>query len=547
MVELICILLVILASAAFAERRLLRYLRFFQQEEYDRRRLLAWISANRAFDSRGTLVAALAAFVHGSLIVFGYLSADSQLIFSALFAGVLVLIVSVEEDPRKAGKIKLKMTERASRLYESALVLYLAALLLAGAGSFAFLGRGGPTVFWLTQLVFFQAVPLFLVLAGLILQPGENRLQLKFLDEARRMRTAVAPYIIGITGSYGKTSTKAILGKLLEVTLGPTFWPQQGINTLMGITREVREKLRPGHKYAVVEMGAYREGSIRKLCQLMPPDAAIITAVGLMHLERFGGAENIYRAKSELAQELPENGLLVCNGDNPGARRIAAEFPKARTILYGLNPQDGKLDVWMSDIEFTSEGSKFVIYWQHSALPGFTPLHGKPVLSNVLGAFTMACALGADPSFTLGALRNLEPVSNRLQVVKMGSYIQINDAYNSNPVGFAAALEVLGALPGKRRILVTPGMIELGEEQDAENEAAAAKAAQVCHLVLVVGKVNRDSLERGLLKGGLGREKIQFFDYRDEALAELKNITRAEDVILLENDLPDLYEIDARF
>jgi UDP-N-acetylmuramoyl-tripeptide--D-alanyl-D-alanine ligase len=381
----------------------------------------------------------------------------------------------------------------------------------------------------------------------LVLQPGERAIQEKFRREAEGILHDVKPYVIGITGSYGKTSTKNTLAKLLNVCLAPTFWPKGGINTVMGITREIRAELKPAHKYAVIEMGAYKIGSIRRLCEFTPPNAAIVTAVGLMHLERFGGAENVFRAKSELAQAVPADGILVCNGDDEGARRMAAENPKAKTLLYGFNPAAGKLDSWISDIEVSVSGTSFRLHWGEASHAAFVPLHGKPALSNLLGAFTMACALGADPQYLVGAMHNIEPVSNRLEVRKYGGFVQINDAYNSNPVGFAAALELLQALPGERKILVTPGMIELGEEQARENEKAAELAARICNLVFVVGSINREPLCRGLERGGLGQEQIRCYPHRDQALSILHSERKPGDVILLENDLPDLYEMDLRF
>ena len=530
-------LAIAVGSIGFTRRRLLQYLRFLQQEEYSGPRFLAWLRQNKMFDTKGSAIALVMAGI-------GYIAGPSTFVFilTALAAGLLIFIASSEKDPRVQGKIRLNMTERATRIFRTALALYCLGLLLLCV--FFALWSLSAASFWLWQIVFFQLSPIWLTTAVAILQPGEDARQKAFLNEAKEKFAAMKPYVVGITGSYGKTSTKAILGKMLEVALGPTFWPQKGINTPMGITREIRERLSSGHKYAVIEMGAYYIGSIARLCDLTPPHAAVITAVGLMHLERFGGAENVFQAKSELARAVPADGILVCNGDNEGARRMAKENPKAVTLLYGMNKEVGPLDAYLDNQKANLTGTTFTIHWKDKTYDGFTPLHGRPALSNVLASFTMAAALGADPEYLLGAIRNLQPVSNRLEVKQEGSHVQINDAYNSNPDGFAAALEVLADMPGKRRILMTPGMIELGTEQDVENQRIAELAAKICDLVFIVGTVNRQALLSGLRKGGFDESKVTLFESRSAAFEALARVRQEGDIVLIENDLPDLFESD---
>lgn len=541
MFDLLCILVIATGSILFFVRRSLRYLRYFQQEEYNPSRFGRWFVEKRAFDTRGTAVAMLAWVV--TLLVSGL-----SLPLSMGGAIALGAIAFREEDPRKVGKLTLKMTERAKRIYKTALVIYTLVVLLVSIGFILIPPSGTASWFWLTQVFFIQTTPLWLIVANGILWPGEKNRQTGFLNEAKSILHQVEPYVIGITGSYGKTSTKAILGKILEC-LEPTFWPPGSINTQMGITREIRERMKPEHHFAVIEMAAYHRGSIKRLCDFTPPRAGIVTAVGLMHLDRFGGQENIYLAKSELPQAIPDDGILVCNGDNEGARKIASEYPKKVTLLYGLDTDKGHLDCWMSDVQSSAEGTSFIIHWQGKEYKGFTRLLGKPMLSNILAAFTMACALDFDPEYVMAAIYNLEPEKHRLNPVKNGDGLILDDSYNSNPIGFKSALEVLDAIPGSRKILVTPGMVELGELQDVENSKMGTEAASVCDLVAVVGDTNREALIKGLREGGLKEGQLLEFENRDSALSFLMNQeNRGEgDVILIENDLPDLYEAAAKF
>jgi UDP-N-acetylmuramoyl-tripeptide--D-alanyl-D-alanine ligase len=294
-------------------------------------------------------------------------------------------------------------------------------------------------------------------------------------------------------------------------------------------------------------MGAYGIGSIQRLCGLTPPKAAIVTAVGIMHLERFGSEENVFIAKSELAQAVPEDGILVCNGDNPGARRMAEANRKSTTLLYGLDPTSGPLDCCATEILFTSEGTKCVVQWKGEAFHVQTPLLGRPALSNALAAFTMACALGASPAYAAAALGNLQPVDNRLVLDRKGSVSFIRDAYNSNPTGFSAALEILHTIEGKRKILLTPGMVELGDRQYKENELIAEKAAKVCDLIVVISPVNRDALLSGLTKAEYPKERTIVVETRAQAFTYLTQHQIPGDLVLIENDLGDLLEGEVKF
>ncbi len=525
----------------FCYYRTLTYLRFFQQEEYDAGRFIRWIKNNLAFDKRASVSLLI------SFIILHFLKSDFLAALCLFFA--FGYLASLQKDPRKSGKIKLNMTARASRIFSIAFGKFIISYSLL-----SYLCPGCSSIvnenFEKLLLVHFGLVhfiPFSLILANLILYPIEKWTKRKYKNEAIKKLKRINPYVIGITGSYGKTSVKAALGEVLNNTLAPTFCPPKSINTEMGITREIRENLRDAHKYAVIEMGAYNVGSIKRLCNLTPPNAGIVTVVGMAHLERYGSVERIYDAKSELPQALPNEGMLVCNGDNEGARRMIKEFPKKTNYLYGMKPELGHLDCLASNIEYSIEGTRFKLKWKDKEYNGMTKLLGLSALSNLLGVFTMACALGADPEFVLATLRNIKPVDNRLSLSKEGETYYLRDAYNSNPLGFEAALDVLEKLPANRRILMTPGMIELGHEQYAENKKAAFKAAKICDLVIVVGETNRKALIDGLIEGGASGSAILCCASRSEAFAKLSSEIQSRDVVLIENDLPDLYEVSEKF
>lgn len=526
---------------ALAHARLLIYLRYFQQEEYDAKRFFRWIAKYSAFDKRGFAVG-LIAFL--SL----YLSNTIILPILIIISGYLYLTINTK-DPRKVGKIKLNMTARASRIFYIALLILIAIFISMALPCLSCHEDKKSSLFRFIaiQILLLQFIPLSLVISNFLLSPFEKRTKLKFKNEAINILKSINPYVIGITGSYGKTSVKSALGEVLNLALAPTFCPPKSINTEMGITREIRERMKPEQKYAVIEMGAYNVGSIDRLCKLTPPQAGLVTVVGMAHLERYGTAERVYQAKSELAKWVPQGSILVCNGDNEGSRRMATEFPKKTTLLYGLNPEHGHLDCKASNIVLSLDGMTFDLDWQGKTYSGSTRLLGRPALSNLIGVFTMACVLGADPDYVLAIIRNLKPVDNRLSLSKEGEIYFLRDAYNSNPLGFDAALDVLKQLPAKRKILMTPGMVELGDQQFVENKKAAQMAANFCDAVILVGEINLTALKEGLQVGGLSENSIYICKTRDEAFKKLNEIIKAGDLVLIENDLPDLYEVEEKF
>jgi UDP-N-acetylmuramoyl-tripeptide--D-alanyl-D-alanine ligase len=557
-------LLIAAAGLYFCRRRDFRYLQYFQQEDYEGKRFLTWCKQKSVFDTRGSLIAIIAVTsIVGCTIFNDFLG----VLASCLLSVVLIYRARAEENPLITGKVRLKLTERARRIFDTAQSINALLQLTSTVLSLVVLGKIALAACWFSQLLIFQLQPLVLVLAKVLLGPQEKALQADFAEEARAIVKNVHPTVVGITGSYGKTSTKVILNEILD-SVAPTFSTPRSINSYMGVTREIRERMKSAQKFAVIEMGAYYLGSIRRMCGLTPPTVGIVTAVGEMHLERFGNQENLFKAKSELAQAVPNDGILVVNGDYDLCRKMAEDNPKRITFIYGLDKAKGPLDGYMYDLVTSDKGTSFKIDFHGRVYEGFSKLLSKPLLANALAAFTAAMALGCAPEVALAAIRNAKTESNRLEpvrtalsamagaaangngkeAVKPGEILRLNDAFNSNPVGFSAALDVLGELPGGRKVLVTPGMIELGERQVQENEKMAKKAATMCDLVVVVGRTNRDALISGLQQGGMAQERYQVHETMQGALQYLgRSYCSDGDIVLIENDLADLYESTPRF
>ncbi len=513
----------------FAARRLLTYLHLFQQEEYDGRRFLAWLALNRGWDRRLSLV--LLAIFAAQLMLEGRVAPPGLLM--ALAGAAFVGAAALERDPRKTAKKLLAMTARATRIYAIALVL------TAGIGLVAALSSD-RVLLWIVPV---QLVPFALAAANLLLAPFEARVQRRYWREARAILERVNPIVIAITGSYGKTSVKHILGHVLE-TAGPTLITPGSVNTAMGIARVIRERLAPHHRYFVVEMGAYAIGSIRRLCALTPPRIGIISAIGKAHYERFKSLDAVARAKFELALAVRDNGgtLIIAADvlDFAGPREFVERHPD-RVVTVGL---DDTAALVITALRQETQGIVAEIRWRGTGYRLSAPLFGLHQGGNIALAFAAACTLGLPPEDVVASLKSTPQIAHRLEVKRQeGGTIVIDDAYNANPVGFVSALALLDALrrPGGRRILVTPGMAELGSAHIAEHARIGRLAASHVDVLVAVAPHRVAPLVAAFAEAAPGRDIVSCATFA-EAKSWLDSHLADHDVVLIENDFPDILE-----
>ena len=517
----------------FALRRLLTYLHLFQQEEYDNRRFFAWLAKNRAWDQR----LSFALLVVWLVQILRPPHAVPDWAFGTLAGLACVAVAAFEPDPRKTAKKRLVMTARAKRIYFVALAL-LSAIGVMAALATGLLGQG--IWLWIAPA---QLVPLALIAANLLLAPAEAKTQARYWREAQDVLSRVDPMVIAITGSYGKTSVKHILGHVLE-TAAPTLITPGSVNTAMGIARVIRERLQPHHRYFVVEMGAYGPGSIRRLCALTPPKMGIITAIGMAHYERFKSLETVAEAKFELADAAAANaGKVIAAADVlefAAPRRFAEAHPG---MLLTVGSEDGAA-VAIADMRQGIDGVAVSVIWQGKPYELRAPLFGLQQGKNLALAFAAACTLGLAPEDVVASLRSTPQIAHRLEVKREASGATlIDDAYNSNPVGFAAALEVLDVLrrPGGRRILVTPGMVELGAAHDEEHRRIGRLAASHVDVLVAVAPHRVAPLAQSFAEAAPSAEIVSCLGFAEAQAWMARNVATG-DVVLLENDLPDLLE-----
>ncbi|HEV2756257.1 MAG TPA: UDP-N-acetylmuramoyl-tripeptide--D-alanyl-D-alanine ligase [Actinomycetota bacterium] len=437
-------------------------------------------------------------------------------------------------------KKPLVMTGRAWRILVVATALSLFGVLLPSAAAHLWLG-GAPAdlVTWaLATAALFLWAPLLIPAADALLTPVQAAINRGYLRRALRKLEAVDPTVVGITGSYGKTSTKFAVGTLL----GPdTLVTPGSFNTTMGVCRAINEHLEPRHRFFVVEMGARQRGDIAEIGHLVRHRIAVLTAIGTAHLESFGSREAIKRGKLEIVDTLGPGGVAVVNSDDATIRGLGDELAGVEVVRYGLDPA-GAPDVTAKDVEVTREGTRMTVVDHRSGetLPVSTKLLGRHSIGHVLAGVAVARAAGSDLAALRPRIAALAPVEHRLQLIAApGGVTVLDDAFNSNPDGAAAALEVLASMPARQRIVITPGMVELGELQHAANEELGRRAAEVADVLIVVARLNRDALVAG---ASGGRARTVTVASLEEATAELAGIVGSGDVVLFENDLPDQYE-----
>ena len=428
----------------------------------------------------------------------------------------------------RARKEKLKkpfvVTERVKRLIAMHAGTAFVIALIARAAS--------PVLMYL--LPAFETA--LIALAAVCAQPIEKHINRQFVDDAKKRLESNPNLIrIGITGSYGKTSTKFLLRDILSVKFNVLATPSS-FNTTMGVTRVIREQLTPAHHVFIAEMGARHVGDIRELVDLVHPGIGILTSVGPQHLDTFGTIERIKNTKYELIDGLPQNGTAILARDGAICEELYARCPLEHKYMPGDL-------VRASDMEWGPFGTRFTLEDVKTGERARceTRLLGEHSIANLLLCCTAARVLGMTLDEIAQGVARCQPVEHRLELISGGAGVTIiDDAFNANPVGARAALRVLKNFPG-RRIVITPGMVELGGEEAAFNRSFGEQMAESVDVAILVGKKHTQPIVDGLLAKGFPQEKIHVVSSLDESTKVLHAMMRAGDVVLYENDLPDNY------
>ena len=428
-------------------------------------------------------------------------------------------------------KKPLVVTARVKRMYATYLILFVALVACANLLNY-------KIVLAVSNLCIVCSY-LWVCVVNIINSPIEKSIRMKFIIKAKnKLKEIPGLKVVGITGSYGKTSTKYIVNTILSQKYNTLMTPES-YNTTMGVVRTINEKLSPMHQLFICEMGAKNIGDIKEITDIVKPTYGILTAIGPQHLDTFKNLENVRKTKLELIDSLPdEEGIAFVNWEDENIRnsRISKKM-----IKFGLS---NEADYYAENIEINERGSSFDVVMPDGKEPIKikTRLLGNLNILNIVGAVAVADKLGLTADEIKLGVKYIKPVTHRLDLKQNpnGSII-IDDAYNSNIKGATMALEVLKAFKSRQRILITPGIVDLGDKATEINTDLGRKAADASDFIILVGANQAVPIYNGIKEKNYPLSKVYVAKNLTEALSKMNEILTPNSVVLFENDLPDNY------
>ena len=501
-----------------------------QQNKYNRKKTyLKWLAKNPAKGFKDYSIF----FV--LLIVFIFIGNLPLLI---LCFNVLYLILTANlllERKKSQNKLPLKYTARVKRLvFTNTIVLLLPIIIMC-----FFVNETNLVYCYLILGLLAYLNCLYILIALLINTPVESLVGLYFKHKAiNKIKSMKSLKVIGITGSYGKTSSKNILNDILNIKYNSMPTPKN-FNTPFGLMITINNHLDKFTDIFIAEMGACQEGDIKELCDLVHPKYGIITRIGVAHLATFGSRENIQKTKFELIESLPSDGIGILNGDDEWQRSYKIKN-NCKIKWIGIDSED--VDVRAKNITLSPKGTKFDCYFKGDDKPYQfeTKLLGYANVYNILAGIALGIEFGMTIEQLQAGVSKVKPVEHRLELKRNGDITIIDDAYNSNPTGAKMALDVLKLMPGKH-IVVTPGMIELGNEEYAKNKEFGMQIADCADEVVLVGAEKTKPIQDGLKEKGYDENKIHIINDVLKAFPLVQTLKENETYVLLENDLPDIF------
>lgn len=534
--NILSIIIIIMAPMIALAQKFEEELHVFQQVGYYQSQLLIQRSKARFFADHIIfyLPLVIIAFM-GS----GIIGCKNALIPALIF--IVHIIMQGWIIRANSHKTPLNKTPRVQRLLTTSTVLPLALTVIIGYVYVILLGQNfGHMVYVFASItaICFLFSDAVVILANYINKPFEEAINQKYIDEAKEfLRQAPFLKIIAITGSYGKTSTKNILGDMLKAQFNTLISPAS-YNTKLGLTRNIRASLIPITEIFVAEMGSKKFGEIGQIAEFVRPDMSVITSVGPQHMATFGSVENIKKEKGEVFNKLKKGGTAFVNLDDEYIHSIPVPAG-IKTVTYSVKK---KADYYLEDIYLDSTGYSFTLVARGKKQPMHSQLLGRHNLTNILAAAAIAAEMGVSLESIQFTTKNLRPVKNRLSTRTESGVLILEDAFNSNPVGAVAALDVLKQIEGGTKIIMTPGMIELGDLEEETHLEFGRAIAKTADIAILVGKKQTKNIRRGIEKEGFDPSKLHIVPNMKSAFRLKDEIAKPGDVVLIENDLPDLFE-----
>jgi UDP-N-acetylmuramoyl-tripeptide--D-alanyl-D-alanine ligase len=532
--------ILIISFMIFASMRTLKACQFFQQTGYSAADFMKFIFKRAQFIDKKLSVAL---FFYSALST-GF---KNYYVDTAVMAGLFILAALNHTNPLKISmpKKKFELTKRARRIMNLAIAIELW-LTYALFSDLAEIAHG--TQYCMCRItglliLLVQAPPFILMLSNFFLSPFEAILKRHYYEEAKKKIRLLNPVVIGITGSFGKTSTKNILHHILSQK-DNALMTSRSINTLFGIVRVIREELLASHKYFIAEIGTSMPGRIARICSLVRPGHAILTAVGNMHYAYFKTNEAVAKEKFSIFKTvLEKDGIAVVNGlqvEEKYIREFLGGYENA--FVLSEEKEDGR-NYKIENARITRNGVAFTLSYGGRRHEISAPVYGIHQAKDIALSFIMANKLGMDAAEITKAISTLPQLKDRQYVEEKDGVMYIRDAYNSNLDGFMSALDTLTALAGEggRRILVTPGMLELGKLHDEYHRKVAMHALKNADIAIALLPERIAAFVDTFKKGmGAGQQVVSAHSHKDVEQWMKANLKKG-DTVLFENDLADIY------
>lgn len=506
---------IIAVSALFAQ---VRQLQMLQQNSYFAVRYFKWLK-----DAFAVPLALQAILFCAFYALYSRNKGIVLLVLSVILLFVRI-VISVKQ--HKKSIKKLVVTARIKRLFAAEAVFLIIPICIFALTKSAFI----------ILLALGVVSPVLTYAAWAVTYPVEKAVSHYYISDAKRiLKNHNNLIVIGITGSYGKTTTKFILNRILSEKYNTVCTPQS-FNTPMGVVRTVRNDIKPSTQVFICEMGAKKTGDIKEICDIVHPNFGIITSVGPQHLDTFGSLDNVFKTKFELADEVRKNsGLTFINTDSPEILR-RADLNDKSLVPFGENSE-----IKAENITCGPDGSHFTLKLGNTDAQITSRLLGKHGVCDIVAASALAEKLGVDINDIRFAVSKLKATPHRLELKAFNGGLLIDDAYNSNPEGCLAAVEVLGSFDKMKKVIITPGLIELGEKEYDCNYALGLAAAKVCDIIILVGKNRSKPMLDAINTTGYNRENVYVAESFKQAMEIYMPLSDNNSVVLLENDLPDNY------
>lgn len=372
--------------------------------------------------------------------------------------------------------------------------------------------------------------PIFLSIPFLLAIPIENLIKKRFISKAKKKLKNFSGKKIGITGSFGKTSTKNYLYQILKEEFDVCATPKS-FNTPMGVCKAILENLKETDDFFIVEMGARHAGDIKFLADFVGVDFGILTPIGSCHLESFGTIEKIEDTKYELCEATKS--FVVFNGKSRSTKKLYDRYKHKKYLVC----EKGSF-AYAEKVRQSEDGTTFVFVVDGQKFDCKTKLLGMANIDNIIVAGAMAYLLGETVFSIVKGIEKLQATPHRLELIK-GEFVNvIDDSYNSNLEGFKQALETIGSFKA-RKVVISPGMVELGKLQEEQNFLAGTLVGKIADIFVVMNETNKAALTAGAKEAGMSDAQIFYANTRKQQQQILKQILRKGDVVLFENDFPD--------